>query len=169
MCEDINVCKNRIGKNIDEIRRERKITIQKLSEKMGTSTVVISRHLNGKTDIRTNIVIKYAEALGCSPADFFKDTADRSSFSIETDLIHTYPYNLACAVFEPYGLALKGGLDIESYTAIECCLWSVAVVEKSDRSGISDEQCIVKLVVNVLCHGIRVRIGWDFGRCHIAL
>lgn len=106
MCEDINVCKNRIGKNIDEIRRERKITIQKLSEKMGTSTVVISRHLNGKTDIRTNIVIKYAEALGCSPADFFKDTADRSSFSIETDLIHTYPYNLACAVFEPYGKSL---------------------------------------------------------------
>ena len=73
------------------------------------------------------------------------------------------------AVFQPYRLAFKGGLDVESYTAIECCLWSVAVVEKSDRSGISDKKCIVKLVVYVLCHGIGMCIGRYVGRCYIAL
>lgn len=87
-----------VWENIEAVREARNISKKRLSELMGVPAMSVSRHTNGDVDISTATVIKYAEALGCSPADFFEGTVNRTKFSAVTDLIHTYPYNLACTI-----------------------------------------------------------------------
>ena len=87
-----------VWENIEAVREARNISKKRLSELMGVPAMSVSRHTNGDVDISTATVIKYAEALGCSPADFFEGTVNRTKFSAVADLIHTYPYNLACTI-----------------------------------------------------------------------
>lgn len=87
-----------VWENIEAVREARNISKKRLSELTSIPAMSVSRHTNGDVDISTATVIKYAEALGCSPADFFEGTVDRTKFSAVADLIHTYPYNLACTI-----------------------------------------------------------------------
>lgn len=87
-----------IGKNIDAIRKQRGYTLDELAGKVGISTTSMSRHINGHTIPGMCLIIKYAEVLGCKVGDLLDEAVDRTGFTIETDITHTYPYNIACAI-----------------------------------------------------------------------
>ena len=62
--------KNIVGNNIRSRRQELDISQAELARRLGfKSKSAVSRVENGKEDLTTDRVIKYAEALECSPAD----------------------------------------------------------------------------------------------------
>lgn len=96
-----------IGKNIDVIRKQRGYTLDELARKMGISVTSMSRHINGHTIPEMRLIIKYAEVLGCKVGDLVDEAVDRTAFVIQTDITHTYPYNIACAI-------AQSGQDMEA-------------------------------------------------------
>lgn len=99
-----------IGKNIDAIRKQRGYTIDELARRMGISVTSMSRHINGHTVPDMRIIIRYAEVLGCKVGDLVDEAVDRTGFTIETDITHTYPYNIACAIAQS-GQEMDARLD----------------------------------------------------------
>lgn len=96
-----------IGRNIDTIRKSRGYTADELSKRAGISGTSLSRHINGHTVPDMRMIIKYAEVLGCKVSDLVDEAVDRTGFTIETDITHTYPYNVACAI-------AQSGQDMEA-------------------------------------------------------
>lgn len=90
---------NRIqtGRNIDEIRKARKMSIEKLAKAINTSYSTVKHHIdNGITSI--DMLLRYAEALGCEPADLLDGSYDLENFTLEESIISFYPFNLAAEV-----------------------------------------------------------------------
>lgn len=90
--------KGTVGQNVEAAMKRRNVSKKKLSEMTGISVTAVDNNISGKSVMNADTIIKYAEALGCSPADFFEGTFKRTKYSAGADLIHMYPYNLACAV-----------------------------------------------------------------------
>lgn len=90
--------KGTVGQNVEAAMKRRNVSKKKLSEMTGISVTAVDNNISGKSVMNADAIIKYAEALGCSPADFFEGTFKRTKYSAGADLIHMYPYNLACAV-----------------------------------------------------------------------
>ena len=90
--------KGTVGQNVETAMKRRNVSKKKLSEMTGISVTAVDNNISGKSVMNADAIIKYAEALGCSPADFFEGTFKRTKYSAGADLIHMYPYNLACAV-----------------------------------------------------------------------
>lgn len=59
-----------------EWRIERKLTLEQLAEKAGTTKQSISRWGTGKRDITLKSLVAVAEALNIEVADLFRDPAD---------------------------------------------------------------------------------------------
>ena len=86
-----------IGKNIDEIRKARGITIDELSQRVGVSKTSVYRNIaDGKLSLGR--LANYAEVLGCTIGDLTSDAVDREKFWIGTELKDRWPYNLVNAV-----------------------------------------------------------------------
>ena len=90
--------KGTVGQNVEAAMKRRNVSKKKLSEMTGISVTAVDNNISGKSVMNADAIIKYAEVLGCSPADFFEGTFKRTKYSAGADLIHMYPYNLACAV-----------------------------------------------------------------------
>lgn len=90
--------KGTVGQNVETAMKRRNVSKKKLSEMTGISVTAVDNNISGKSVMNADAIIKYAEALGCSPADFFEGTFKRTKYSAGADLVHMYPYNLACAV-----------------------------------------------------------------------
>lgn len=87
----------RIGRNIDEIRKARKWTKTELAERVGTTEPCVSNHtVHGEMSLR--FLLRYAEALGCTAGELLDGAADISKFSLEADIFSYYPYNLIAYV-----------------------------------------------------------------------
>ena len=88
-----------IGKNIDTIRKARKMSVSGLANEVGSSYLVTHRHIkNGPSYVDT--ILKYSEALGCDPGDLFKGSVDPKVYELTDDLTSIYPYNIIFAVFQ---------------------------------------------------------------------
>lgn len=69
-------CKPSGMKNrIDEIRKQRKLTLEKLAEKCGTSLNQIYKLIRGERRLTLDWLNRIAKALNCSVADLISDTA----------------------------------------------------------------------------------------------
>ena len=86
-----------IGRNIAAIRKERGWTQTKLAHDMGIYPGQISNH-EKKGHILFDMLFRYAEALGCKPADLLDETLDPERFHLDTDILGYWPYNLAAMV-----------------------------------------------------------------------
>lgn len=87
----------RIGRNIDEIRKARNWTKTELAERVGTTEPRVSNHtVHGEMSLR--FLLRYAEALGCTAGELLDGAADISKFSLEADIFSYYPYNLIAYV-----------------------------------------------------------------------
>ena len=87
----------RIGRNIDEIRKARNWTKTELAERVGTAEPRVSNHtVHGEMSLR--FLLRYAEALGCTAGELLDGAADISKFSLEADIFSYYPYNLIAYV-----------------------------------------------------------------------
>lgn len=65
--------REKIGKRIAEKRNEAGMTQSDLGKKLGISQSHVARIENGLYDARFGIIIKIAEAIGCSIDDFVKE------------------------------------------------------------------------------------------------
>lgn len=71
--------------------------MRKLASKINLSTNTVCNH--EKEGIKqVEYLLRYAEALGCEPADLLADTIDLERFSLRNDIASFYPWNLAQAV-----------------------------------------------------------------------
>lgn len=88
-----------IGKNIDVIRKARKMSVTDLAREVGCSYLTTHRNiLNGPSYV--DFILKYSEALGCDPGDLFKGSVDPKAYELTDDLTSIYPYNLIFAIFQ---------------------------------------------------------------------
>lgn len=88
-----------IGKNIDTIRKARKMSVTGLAREVGSTYMVTHRHImNGPSYVDS--ILKYSEALGCDPGDLFKGSVDPKAYELTDDLTSIYPYNLIFAIFQ---------------------------------------------------------------------
>ena len=88
-----------IGKNIDEIRKARKMSVTDLAREVGSSYLTTHRNiLNGPPYVDS--ILKYSEALGCDPGDLFKGSVDPKAYELTDDLTSIYPYNLIFSIFQ---------------------------------------------------------------------
>lgn len=55
-----------IGKRIAELRAEKKLSLQELSDKSGVTKANISRIENGKYNVGIDVLTKLAEAINCT-------------------------------------------------------------------------------------------------------
>lgn len=91
--------RQQIGKNIDEIRKARKMTVTDLARKVGVSYQMMHRNIkHGPSGI--NQILSYSEALGCDPADLLKESVDPKAYELGDNLTCIYPYNLIFAIFQ---------------------------------------------------------------------
>ena len=88
----------KVGQNIDEIRKERGWSKSELAHRMGmNSEPGVFKHIaTGGMSVR--YLAKYAEVLGCTIADITEGVTDPKDFHLDTDITAYYPYNLAVAV-----------------------------------------------------------------------
>lgn len=87
----------KIGRNIDVIRKQRGWTKEKLSQLVGTSATNVVNHIKtGRMSLE--MLGRYADGMGCSIADLTDGVINPEDFHLETDLLSYYPYNLAAAV-----------------------------------------------------------------------
>lgn len=89
----------KIGKNIDEIRKARGMTKGDLARQMDETVTSVYKHINtGK--MGTNFLLKYAEVLRCSAGDLTEGVEGLPAFSLDMDISAFYPYNLVIAVMK---------------------------------------------------------------------
>ena len=91
----------KIGENIDEIRKARKWTKAYLAERVGTQPMSVCNHIKtGKMSLE--MLGRYVDGLGCTFADLTEGTVNPKDFNIDADIFAWYPYNLIVAVFSPF-------------------------------------------------------------------
>lgn len=59
--------------NIDKIRKQRGLTLEKLAEKMGTTKLQVFRLKEGQRKLTTDWLQRFAEALNCKPTDLISE------------------------------------------------------------------------------------------------
>lgn len=64
------------GENLRRLRKERKLSMDALAEKAGTSKQVLSRYENGERVPKISMVQKLADALGVSISELSEETLD---------------------------------------------------------------------------------------------
>lgn len=60
-----------IGKNIKDIREQRKLSQRQLGEMIGKADGTIGNYETGATDIPCSVLLDMAKALDCHPEEFF--------------------------------------------------------------------------------------------------
>ncbi|MBY6838760.1 helix-turn-helix domain-containing protein [Clostridium botulinum] len=82
-----------LGKNIQRIRTERNISLNKLARKSFVSASTISKVENGITDdLKTNTVTKIAKALNVSLEELVNDESIKNTYEVQ-DIINQFKYN----------------------------------------------------------------------------
>lgn len=90
-----------IAENLNAVRKERKMTFEKIGERSGLHYQTVYRNLkNGVHSV--DILLKLCEALGCEPGDILSNNIDLSAYSVDEDIVNFYPYNLALDVMIGY-------------------------------------------------------------------
>lgn len=67
---------NDVGKNIKNIREQRKLSQKRLAELTGRGESAISNYENGVTEIPCSALLDIANALECGPEEFFGVQSD---------------------------------------------------------------------------------------------
>lgn len=85
------------GKNLEAIRKARGMSLKELADAVGTSLSTVEVH--SKNGIaKTDFLMRYAEALGCTIADLVDGTTDPTAFELPDGIYGRYPWNLAAEV-----------------------------------------------------------------------
>jgi len=81
-----------IHENLRTLRKDRKLTLQQLAERVGTSNQQISHHENGKRRLTWDWIMRYSKALECHPSDLTEGPASvhRAKDEDEKDLLQTF-------------------------------------------------------------------------------
>ena len=129
-----------IGQRIDGIRKARKWTYKELAKRMGDnmSQQTVSNHIKvGR--MNTEMLCRYAEALGCTVADLTDGAVALEDFELKGEITDYYPYNLAAAIFgepcEVYTPNLIKALDDNWFTDRER-----KIIELRYKSGLTLEE-----------------------------
>ena len=69
--------------HIKQVLKQRGLTQNELSERLGINRVSLSRLLSDKNDMRMSTIKKIADAIGCDVSEFFTpaDTADHNNIT----------------------------------------------------------------------------------------
>ncbi|MBR0411097.1 MAG: sigma-70 family RNA polymerase sigma factor [Eubacterium sp.] len=87
----------KIGENIDCLRKARNLTKTELAKKMRKSESTIRNHIrDGKMSLES--LAQYAEVLGCTIGDLTDGVTNIEDFRLDADILSFYPYNLAAEV-----------------------------------------------------------------------
>ncbi|MBP3802305.1 MAG: helix-turn-helix domain-containing protein [Oribacterium sp.] len=86
-----------IGRNIDEIRKMKGLTMTDLSDMVGIRVGTVSHNIfDGNMPLDS--LFKYAEVLGVKPYELLLDASDIAGYEDRIDIATLYPYNLAYEV-----------------------------------------------------------------------
>ena len=99
----------KIGTNLNTIRKARGLTIEKLAKAVNISYPAVSNHIKtGRMSLET--LVRYAEALGCKIGDLTDGVEDPEVFNLKDDLSEKYPWNVAYAIMycTPWDKPKKG-------------------------------------------------------------
>lgn len=69
----ISLAWGRMGNNLNELRKAKKMSLRKLGEKAGMDFTVISKIETGTVRLASHHIEKLSNALGCPPEDFVSD------------------------------------------------------------------------------------------------
>lgn len=132
----------KIGQNIDDMRKARNWTKTALAKKMNTSEPTIHAHIKtGKMSLDS--LVRYAEVLGCSIGDLTDGTTNIEDFHLDTDILAYYPYNLAVAV--GYGfLDPRKPEEVEEARQMAYSIYVPAIMESLDALT-EREQKVIRL------------------------
>ena len=86
-----------IGRNINEIRKMKGLTMADLSDMVGIRVGTVSHNIfDGNMPLDS--LFKYAEVLGVKPYELLLDASDIAGYEDRIDIATLYPYNLAYEV-----------------------------------------------------------------------
>lgn len=132
----------KIGQNIDEIRKARNWTKTALAKKMNASEATIHTHIKtGKMSLDS--LVRYAEVLGCSIGDLTDGTTNIEDFHLDTDILAYYPYNLAVAVGYGY-LDARDPEKMEEARQMAYSIYVPAIIESLETLT-EREQKVIRL------------------------
>ena len=109
-----------IGKNISFVRQTKGFSIDELADRIGLTAMTVRKHEScGIT--RVDVLVKYAEALGCTIGELADDAADPEACDLSMDISSRWPFSLAAAV-----LNITDCVTVEN---TESPLWKVYLPE----------------------------------------
>lgn len=76
----------KLGQRIKKIRKQKKLTQEKLAEHLDVSTVYISQMENGRTRLNLEMLVRVANLLDTDPGYFLNGTAYSSPEYLTSDL-----------------------------------------------------------------------------------
>ncbi|MFL2071992.1 helix-turn-helix domain-containing protein [Marinilactibacillus psychrotolerans] len=77
---------NNLGNRIRMIRKEKKLTLQNVADKIGSSPIVISRYERGERNPNTEMLTKIANALGVTTSELIEDTDSQRKSIVEKEV-----------------------------------------------------------------------------------
>lgn len=116
-----------IGKNISFVRQTKGFSVDELADRVGLTTPTVMKHESGGVT-RVDVLVSYAEALGCTVGELTDDAADSEASDLSVDISTRWPFSLAAAV-----LNITDGVTIEN---TESPLWRVylpALIQSLDK------------------------------------
>lgn len=75
-----------LGNRIRMIRKERKLTLQNVADKIGSSPIVISRYERGERNPNTEMLTKIANALGVTTSELLEDPDSQRKSTVEKEV-----------------------------------------------------------------------------------
>ena len=126
-----------IGKNISFVRQTKGFSVDELADRVGLTTPTVMKHESGGVT-RVDVLVSYAEALGCTVGELTDDAADPEASDLSVDISTRWPFNLATAV-----LNITDGVTIEN---TESPLWRVylpALIQSLDKLSDRERSILV--------------------------